>query len=79
MSGLPSSTLAPLAYTVNELCLVAGIGRTKLYEDLKAGRLYARKHGKTTLILESDARRWLESLPAAQLSRQQTAEVASAA
>jgi hypothetical protein len=68
-------TLAELAYTIAALCQASGIGRTKIYDDLKAGRLHARKHGKRTLILADEARRWLESLPA-QSSRQQTAEVA---
>jgi hypothetical protein len=68
-------TLPELAYTIAALCQASGIGRTKIYDDLKAGRLHARKHGKRTLILADEARRWLESLPA-QSSRQQTAEVA---
>ncbi len=39
------------------------IGRTKLYEELAAGRLKARKFGRRTLILRSDAERWAASLP----------------
>ncbi len=53
-----------LSYTIAALCQASGIGRTKIYDDLKAGRLHAKKHGKRTIVLESEARRWLESLPA---------------
>jgi excisionase family DNA binding protein len=54
---------AALAYTIREACEVSGIGRTSLYELLKTGTLRARKHGKRTLILDSDLRNWLASLP----------------
>jgi hypothetical protein len=61
MQTLPTPSLA---YTIAALSQASGIGRTKIYDDLKGGRLHARKHGKRTIILESEARRWLESLPA---------------
>jgi excisionase family DNA binding protein len=54
---------AALAYTIREACEVSGIGRTSLYELLKTGTLRARKHGKRTLILDSELRNWLASLP----------------
>jgi excisionase family DNA binding protein len=56
-----------LAYAIREACEASGIGRSSIYELLKSGALRARKHGKRTLILESDLRRWLEKLP--ELSR----------
>lgn len=56
-------TNAALAYPIREACEVLGIGRTSLYELLRSGALRARKHGKRTLILESDMRSWLEGLP----------------
>ena len=40
-----------------------GPGRTKVYEELKAGRLRARKNGKRTIITEDDAEDWLQHLP----------------
>jgi excisionase family DNA binding protein len=38
------------------------IARTKLYEELKAGRLRAVKVGKRTLIPITEAERWLATL-----------------
>jgi excisionase family DNA binding protein len=40
-----------------------GPGRTKVYEEIKAGRLRARKVGTRTIITEDDAEDWLRSLP----------------
>lgn len=45
-------------------CDKYGIGRTKAYEEINAGRLKARKCGRRTIILEDDAENWLDSLPA---------------
>ncbi len=52
------------AFSVREFCQWAGIGRTAFYEELKSGRLCAKKFGKRTLIPIPEARRWLEGLPA---------------
>ena len=54
---------AKLAYSVEEFGAVAGLGRTKLYAEIGAGRLRARKAGKRTIILAEDARAYLASLP----------------
>ena len=51
------------ALTVSEFCETYSIGRTFLYEQLKAGRLSAVKAGKKTLILRDEAERWARSLP----------------
>lgn len=53
----------PIAYSVEETRKVTGIGRTAIYEEIKAGRLRAVKRGRRTLILADDIRRWLEALP----------------
>jgi hypothetical protein len=34
-----------------------------IYDELKAGRIEARKAGKRTLILKSEAERWAHALP----------------
>jgi excisionase family DNA binding protein len=53
----------PLALTVQEACAAARIGRTRFYEAVRSGALRVRKHGKRSLVLCDDLRRWLESLP----------------
>ncbi|TQE92707.1 MAG: helix-turn-helix domain-containing protein [Spiribacter salinus] len=58
----------PLAYTINGACEALGIGRTRIYDEIKAGRLRAIKYGKRTLIRRQDAEAWLE-----RLSREQEA------
>ena len=50
------------AFSVNDFCHWAGIGRTAFYAELKAGRLSVRKFGSRTLIFKSEAERWLASL-----------------
>src|SRR6478752_577552 len=52
-----------IALKISEACAAARIGRTAMYELIKSGELPARKRGRSTLILASDLRRWLESLP----------------
>ncbi|TWG35789.1 excisionase family DNA binding protein [Acidovorax delafieldii] len=49
--------------TVNEFCKWASIGRTKLYAEMNAGRLMAKKFGSRTLIPRTEAKKWMEQLP----------------
>jgi excisionase family DNA binding protein len=51
------------AFSVEEFCQRFGVGRTKVYEELKLGRLRARKIGRRTIIAEDDAEDWSRSLP----------------
>jgi excisionase family DNA binding protein len=52
-----------LAYTILEAVRASGIGRTKLYELIREGRLEARKVGTRTLIPADGLRALLQSLP----------------
>lgn len=61
---MPSSQIAPMALRISEACAASRCGRTTVYEAIRRGELRALKRGKSTLILESDLRRWLDSLPA---------------
>jgi excisionase family DNA binding protein len=56
----------PLAYSVAQACEIANIGRTSIYEAISSRELVARKHGRRTVILADDLRRWLQNLPLAE-------------
>jgi excisionase family DNA binding protein len=62
------SALPRLAFSIDELAKSAGVGRTTLYEEIKAGRLQRVKCGKRTLIPVDEARSWLERLARASIS-----------
>ena len=49
--------------TVVEAGTFVGIGRTKLYEEIKCGRLKIRKCGNRTLITKTELLKWLDELP----------------
>lgn len=49
----------PLAYRIPDAVRVAGIGRSCLYEEIKAGRLRATKIRGRTVILRTDLERYL--------------------
>lgn len=52
------------AMSVQDFRQWAGIGRTKIYEEIAAGRLQAVVAGGRTLIPVTAAECWLASLPA---------------
>ena len=52
-----------LAFSIDELGDHGGPHKTKAYEEIRNGRLRARKLGSRTLILATDFRQYLESLP----------------
>jgi excisionase family DNA binding protein len=52
-----------IAYSVNEAAKAAGISLTKLREEIRSGRLVARKLGKRTLVNSQDLLTWSENLP----------------
>jgi excisionase family DNA binding protein len=51
------------AYSVENFGQVFNIGRSMIYEEIRAGRLKARKAGARTLITHEDAMAWLNALP----------------
>lgn len=51
------------AYSVRDLIDAYGVGKTKLYEEVSAGRLTARKFGTRTLFLAEDVDRWVKTWP----------------
>ena len=48
--------------SVNQVCAVTGLGRTKVYEAINSGSLQARKIGKRTIVLQDDLSSFLNSL-----------------
>jgi hypothetical protein len=45
-------------WRVNDFCKAHGIGRTSFYEEVKLGELKVIKHGKRTLIPDTEAKAW---------------------
>jgi excisionase family DNA binding protein len=49
--------------TIDEAVDRSGIGRTKIFEAIKLGKLTARKAGRRTIILSDELSEYLKSLP----------------
>lgn len=54
-----------IAYRPTEAAARLGIGRTQFYEQVAAGKIPARKLGRSTLILHEDLVEFARSLPTA--------------
>lgn len=52
-----------LAHTIDGATRSSKCGRTKVYDEIRKGRLRARKIGRRTIILDADLKDWLASLP----------------
>jgi excisionase family DNA binding protein len=50
------------AYTVNEFCSAAAIGRTTFYSEVAAGRIRILKCGRRTLVPATESQAWLSRL-----------------
>ncbi len=51
------------AHTINDAVKLFGIGRTRLYELIAAGRISAVKCGTRTLVLSASLREFIDNLP----------------
>ncbi|MBI5165747.1 MAG: helix-turn-helix domain-containing protein [Magnetospirillum sp.] len=49
-----------LAYSINDALAVVPVGRSLLYEEIRAGNLKIFKIGARTLIAADDLNAWLE-------------------
>jgi excisionase family DNA binding protein len=52
------------ALRVSEACATLSISRSKLYEEISAGRLRVLKSGRRTLVPTTAIAAWLQSLEA---------------
>ena len=52
-----------LVLSVDEAMALANVGRTKLYKDIRAGKLIAQKRGTRTFITRPNLDSYLESAP----------------
>jgi len=55
----------PLAVGISEACKITSLSRSRLYGEIRDGRLRPRKAGRRTLIPLAELHRWLANLPAA--------------
>jgi len=53
-----------LAYSIDEVMKELGISKTKLYEEIGAGKLTAKKLGRRTIITHESLSAYIASLPA---------------
>jgi hypothetical protein len=55
--------ISKLAYSISKLSEMSGVGRSFLYEEIKARRLIVTKADRRSIVLHGDAPAWLSSLP----------------
>jgi excisionase family DNA binding protein len=68
----PARHVGQRAMSIAQFSERYGLGRTTIYEEIKRGRLRARKCGKRTIITEDDAEDFLRSLPLVTCNTKQT-------
>jgi excisionase family DNA binding protein len=59
--GKPAS-VPRLGFSVEEAASASNCGRTTIFQEIREGRLKARKIGRRTIILDEDLRAWLAAL-----------------
>ncbi len=62
-----SSRNRPVNWRVNEFCKAHGLGRTKFYELVAAGKIEVVKCGTTSLVPDPVARRFQAALEAGEI------------
>ncbi len=58
---MQTDTTPRLAYGINQACETSGMGRSFIYEEIRAGKLKTFKCGARTLIASDDLRAWLDN------------------
>jgi excisionase family DNA binding protein len=57
-----------IGYSPEEASKLVSMGRTKIFQEIKDGRLKARKMGRKTIILDDDLREYARNLPEREIS-----------
>jgi excisionase family DNA binding protein len=52
-----------LSLNIEKAAVSANVGQTKIRQEIKAGRLVARRAGKLLLITVEDLKAWIDNLP----------------
>jgi excisionase family DNA binding protein len=63
MNNAAAGEKPAISYTIAEAVKATGIGRSSLYEAIKAGELAAKKRGAQTLIKAEELARYVDALP----------------
>jgi excisionase family DNA binding protein len=58
-----------MGWSIVDAARTANVGRSTVYQEIKAGRLVARKMGRRTIILDRDLQVWLSTLPTLKTAR----------
>jgi len=59
---LTKVALTKITLSIRDFCKVAGISRSRTYEEIKAGRLRILKCGRRTLITPEAVEGWIKTL-----------------
>lgn len=59
--------LQPILYTMEGAQAASGFARSRLYEEIGAGNIQAKKAGRRTLIVGDSLRAYLANLPRAEI------------
>ena len=65
MSTSHAQKLDPILVSISEAHKALGIGRTKLYEEINAGRIRVVRFGKRSLIPVDELRAWPDRIESA--------------
>ena len=58
-----NTATSPIAHSPRGAAKAANLGLNAIYDAINEGAMSAKKHGTRTVILDSDLRAWLASLP----------------
>jgi excisionase family DNA binding protein len=60
MNSSSAAPVEPYAHSVEEVSKLTSIGKTKIWEEINAGRLRSVRHCGRVVVRPADIRRWLE-------------------